>query len=182
MSIIIILVVIRARQEQLERQAEIQRKKEEEIQRKLEEKNKSLSSSTAMSSSWRNADKAKEDSKLFGSNRGEKDRREVGGFGRSRDDGAPRSIFSSRVNDSKSGSTFGARDDRGGWNRGSGGANSSSGGLFDKGFKEGGPRDGGVRSAFDRDTPRKPPSNDQVNGFAMNLIFYTTIIFLLSFQ
>lgn len=153
-----------ARQEQLERQAEIQRKKEEEIQRKLEEKNKSLSSSTAMSSSWRNADKAKEDSKLFGSNRGEKDRRDVGGFGRSRDDGPPRSIFSSRVNDSKSGGTFGARDnDRGGWNRGGGSTTGSSGGLFDKGYKEGGPREG-VRSAFDRDTPRKPPSNDQGGG------------------
>jgi len=126
-----------------------------------------------MSSSWRNADKSKEDSKLFGSNRGEKDRREGGGFGRSRDDGPPRSIFNSRVNDSKSGGTFGARDnDRGGWNRGVGGATSSSGGLFDKGFKEGGPREGGVRSAFDRDTPRKPPSNDQVNGFAVIIILY----------
>jgi len=123
-----------------------------------------------MSSSWRNADKAREDSKLFGSNRGEKDRREIGGFGRSRDDGPPRSIFNSRVNDSnKSGVTFGARDnDRGGWNRGGGGANSSSGGLFDKGFKEGGSREGGMRSAFDRDTPRKPSSNDQVNRFAVN--------------
>jgi len=124
----------------------------------LEEKNKSLSSS-GTSSSWRNADKVKEDSKLFGSNRGEKDRRE-GGFGRNRDDGPPRSIFNNRGNDSKSGA-YGARDnDRGGWNRG--GSGISSGGAFDKSFKEGGMREGG-RSAFDRDMSRKPTSNDQVN-------------------
>jgi len=139
---------IRARQEQLERQAEIQRKKEEEVQRKLEEKNKSLSSSTATSSSWR-MDKGKED---------HKDRRE-GGFGRSRDDGPPperRSLFNNRGNEERKG-VFSSRDnDRGGWNRG--------GGVFDKNFKDG-PREGG-RSAFDRDTPRKreiPSSNDQVN-------------------
>lgn len=147
----------RARQEQLERQAEIQRKKEEEVQRKLEEKNKSLSSSAT--SSWRNADKTKEDSKLFGSTR---EKRE-GGFGRTRDDGPPperRNIFNSRGNDERKGGVFSSRDnDRGGWSRGG-----TSGGAFEKGFKDG-PREGG-RSAFDRDTPRKrdiPSSNDQVN-------------------
>lgn len=154
----------RARQEQLERQAEIQRKKEEEVQRKLEEKNKSLSAATptSSSSSWRNPDKGKEDTKLFGPSRDNKERRE-GGFGRTRDDGPPerRSIFSSRGNDERKGGVFSSRDnDRSGWNRGSG--NSSNTGAFDKGFKDG-PREG--RSAFDRDTPRKrdiPSSNDQV--------------------
>lgn len=109
-----------------------------------------------MTSSWRSADKVKEDSKLFGLSRGEKDSRREGGFGRNRDDGPPRSIFSSsRGNDSKSGA-YGARDsDRGGWNRGTGGA-------FDKSFKDGGMREGS-RSAFDRDTSRKPVSNDQVH-------------------
>lgn len=157
----LIFFFIRARQEQLERQAEIQRKKEEEVQRKLEEKNKSLSSSNS-ASSWRN-DKNKDDQKLFGSARDNKERRE-GGFGRNRDDGPPserRSLFS-RGNEERKGGVFSSRDnDRGGWNRGGG---ASSGGAFDKNFKDG-PRDG-VRSAFDRDTPRKreiPSSNDQVN-------------------
>jgi len=151
-------IIIRARQEQLERQAEIQRKKEEEVQRKLEEKNKSLSSST--SSSWRNLDKAKEDTKLFSSNRDNKDRRE-GGFGRTRDEGPPperRSLFSNRGSDERKGGVFSRDNDRGGWNRAS-----TTGGAFDKNFKDA-PRDG-VRSAFDRDTPRKreiPSSNDQV--------------------
>lgn len=131
----------------------------------MEEKNKSLSSSTSTTaSSWRNADKAKEDTKLFGSARGDKDRREIG-FGRSRDDGPPperRSIFNNRGNDDRKGGAYGSRDnDRSGWNRG--GSGTSSGGAFDKTFKDG-PREGG-RSAFDRDTPRKrdiPASNDQV--------------------
>lgn len=160
----VIIFIFRARQEQLERQAEIQRKKEEEVQRKLEEKNKSLSSSTtSASSSWRNLDKAKEDSKLFGSNRDNKDRRE-GGFARNRDDGPPperRSLFN-RGNDDRKGGVFSSRDnDR--WNRG-GAASSGGGGAFDKNFKDG-PREG-ARSTFDRETPRKreiPSSNDQVN-------------------
>lgn len=136
----------------------------------MEEKNKSLSSSTSTTASWRNADKIKEDSKLFGSSRGDKDRRE--GFGRSRDDGPPerRSIFNNRGNDDRKGGAYGSRDnDRGGWNRGGGGT--SSGGAFDKTFKDG-PREGG-RSAFDRDTPRKrdiPASNDQV---LYNSLYYT---------
>lgn len=162
---IYIFNVHRARQEQLERQAEIQRKKEEEVQRKLEEKNKSLSSSTA--SSWRNADKIKEDSKLFGSTREKREGGGGGGFGRTRDDGpAPerRNIFS-RGNDERKGGVFSSRDnDRGGWSRGgAGGTGGAGGGAFEKGFKDG-PREGG-RSAFDRDTPRKrdiPSSNDQV--------------------
>jgi len=157
---------IRARQEQLERQAEIQRKKEEEVQRKLEEKNKILSSSTtSASSSWRNLDKAKEDPKLYSSTRDNKDRRE-GGFGRTRDEGPPsdrRSMFSNnRGNEDRKGGVFSRDNDRGGWSRG-GGA-STTGGAFDKNFKDA-PRDG-TRSAFDRDTPRKrdiPSSNDQVN-------------------
>ncbi|XP_022167720.1 eukaryotic translation initiation factor 3 subunit A [Myzus persicae] len=155
-----------ARQEQLERQAEIQRKKEEEVQRKLEEKNKSLSSTTSASSSWRNLDKAKEDPKMFSSSRDNKDRRE-GGFGRTRDEGPPperRSLFSNnRGTDERKTGVFSRDNDRGGWNRG-GGA-SSTGGAFDKNFKDT-PRDG-VRSAFDRDTPRKrdiPSSNDQGGG------------------
>jgi len=113
-------------------------------------------------SSWRSADKSKEDSKLFGSTR-DKERRD-GGFARTRDDGPPserRTLFSR--DDRKGGAPFGSRDnDRGGWNRGGGGG--SSGGAFDKSFKDG-PREGG-RTAFDRDTPRKrdiPSSNDQVN-------------------
>jgi len=158
---------IRARQEQLERQAEIQRKKEEEVQRKLEEKNKSLSSSTtSASSSWRNLDKTKEDTKLFSSTRDNKDRREVG-FGRTRDEGPPsdrRSLFSNnRGNEDRKGVFSRDNDrDRGGWSRGGGAT--TTGGAFDKNFKDA-PRDG-VRSAFDRDTPRKrdiPSSNDQVN-------------------
>lgn len=154
---------IRARQEQLERQAEIQRKKEEEVQRKLEERNKSLSSTTTASSSWRNTDKSKDDTKLFGSARDSKDRREVG-FGRTRDEGPPperRSLFSNRGNDERK-AVFSRDNDRGGWSRG-GGA-STTGSAFDKNFKDAS-RDG-VRSAFDRDTPRKrdiPSSNDQVN-------------------
>lgn len=138
----------------------------------MEEKNKSLSSSSSTTaSSWRNAEKTKEDPKLFGSARGDKDRREVG-FGRNRDDGPPperRSIFSNRGNDDRKGSAYGSRDnDRGGWSRG--GSSASSGGAFDKTFKDG-PREGG-RSAFDRDTPRKrdiPTSNDQV---LYNLLHY----------
>ncbi|XP_025209044.1 eukaryotic translation initiation factor 3 subunit A [Melanaphis sacchari] len=156
-----------ARQEQLERQAEIQRKKEEEVQRKLEEKNKSLSSNSA-SSSWRNVDKNKDESKLFGSARDSKDRRE-GGFGRNRDDGPPserRSLFNNRGNEERKGGVFSSRDS--GWNRGGGG---SSSGAFDKNFKDGS-RDG-VRSAFDRDTPRKreiPSSNDQGGGSSWRTI------------
>lgn len=141
----------------------------------MEESNKSLSSSTT-TPSWRNAEKTREDSKLFGAARDNKDRRE-GGFGRNRDEGLPserRSMFSSRGNDERRGNddrrgnderkggAFGSRDnDRGGWSRGGGG---SSGGAFDKSFKDG-PREGG-RTPFDRDTPRKreiPASNDQVN-------------------
>lgn len=126
----------------------------------MEERNKSLSSSNTPSS-WRNADKTKEDSKLFGSTR-DKDRKE--GFGRTRDEGPPterRSLFSSnRGNDDRKGGAFSSRDgDRGGWNRGGG---SSTGGAFEKNFKDG-PRESG--RPFDRDTPRKrdiPSSNDQV--------------------
>ncbi|XP_050536416.1 eukaryotic translation initiation factor 3 subunit A isoform X2 [Daktulosphaira vitifoliae] len=152
-----------ARKEQLERQAEIQRKKEEEIQRKLEEKDKTLSSSTTTTSSWRAADKNKEDSKIFGAR--DKDKR-GDGFGRNRDDAPPserRPVFN-RGNDERKGGVFGARDggERSSWSRGGG---SSSGGAFDKSFKDGS-REGG-RSAFDRDTPRKreiPSSNnDQGN-------------------
>lgn len=157
------IIFCRARQEQLERQAEIQRKKEEEVQRKLEEKNKSLSSTMSSMSSWRNTDKSKDESKLFGSTR-DKDRRD-GGFSRARDDGPPserRSLFSR--DDRKSGTLFGSRDnDRGGWNRG-GSTSASGSSAFDKSFKDG-LREGG-RTAFDRDTPRKrdiPTSNDQVN-------------------
>lgn len=105
----------------------------------------------------------KEDTKLFGTAR-DKDRRE-GGFGRNRDEGPPperRSIFSSRGNDDRKTGTFSSRDnDRVSWNRG--GDRSSTGGVFDKSFKDGS-REGG-RTAFDRDTPRKreiPSSNDQV--------------------
>lgn len=150
-------LIIRARQEQLERQAEIQRKKEEEVQRKLEEKNKLLSASTPASSSWRNIDKTKEDPKLF--NRDKDSRRE---FVRNRDDGPPsRPNIFSRGNDDRKGGAFNSRDnERSGWTRGGGG---TSGGAFDKGFKDGS-REGG-RTTFDRDTPRKreiPSSNDQV--------------------
>lgn len=130
------------------------------MQRKLEEKNKSLSSTNSSMSSWRNADKSKEDSKLFSSTR-DKEKRD-GGFARTRDDGPPserRTLFSR--DDRKGGAPFGSRDnDRGGWNRGG----SSNVGAFDKSFKDG-PREGG-RTAFDRDPPRKrdiPSSNDQVN-------------------
>lgn len=168
-------MLFRARQEQLERQADIQRKKEEEVQRKLEEKNKSISSSTSTASSWRSADKSKEDSKIFGSTRDKERRGE--GFSRSRDDGPPserRPIFN-RGNDDRKGGAFSSRDgERSGWSRGGG---STSGGAFDKGFKEG-PREGG-RSAFDRDTPRKreiPSSNDQVNQYSVNNLICVYVI------
>jgi len=154
---------IRARQEQLKRQAEIQRKKEEEIQRKLEEKNKSLSSSTTSKwSSWRNLEKPKEDPKLLSSNRDNKDRRE-GLFGRTRNEGPPLerwSLFSNNIFTGERNSGDNVYDI---WSRG-GGATSSNYGAFDKNVKDS-TRDG-VCSAFDRDTPRKqytPSSNDQVN-------------------
>lgn len=129
----------------------------------MEESNKSLSSSTTTSNntSWRIGEKTRDDTKLFGAAK-DKDRRE-GGFGHNRHEGPPserRSVFS-RGNDERKGGAFGSRDnDRGGWSRGG----NSSGGAFDKSFKDG-PREGG-RTAFDRDTPRKreiPASNDQVN-------------------
>lgn len=153
------VTVIRARQEQLERQAEIQRKKEEEVQQKLEEKNKLLSASSSATSSWRNLDKTKEEPKLF--NRDKDTRRE---FARNRDDGPPtpsRPNIFGRGNDDRKGGTFNSWDnERSGWARGGSG---TSGGAFDKGFKDG-PREGG--RIFDRDTPRKrdiPSSNDQVS-------------------
>lgn len=155
--------MFRARKEQLERQSEIQRKKEEEIQRKLEEKNKTTSTVPTTPSSWRAADKNKDDAKIFGAR--DKDKR-GDGFGRNRDDAPPserRPVFS-RGSDDRKGGAFGAREggERSSWSRGGGG--STSGGAFDKSFKDGG-REGG-RSAFDRDAPRKreiPSSNnDQV--------------------
>lgn len=109
-------------------------------------------------------DKAKEDNKLFGSTRDNKDRRE-GGFGRTRDEGPPperRSMFSNNRGNEERKGVFSRDNDRGGWSRG--GGVSTTGSAFDKGFKDT-PREG-VRSAFDRDTPRKrdiPSSNDQVN-------------------
>lgn len=173
----LICCYFRARQEQLERQAEIQRKKEEEVQRKLEEKNKSLSSAP-VSSSWRNLDKAKEDSKTsFGSR--DKDRRD-GGFARTRDDGPPSErrpvVFSRGGDDRKGGTAFSSRDnDRGGWNRGTGGGGSTGGSAFEnKTFSKDGPREGG-RTAFDRDTPRKrdiPSSNDVVNYIFLIVVYY----------